>query len=164
MGTSLTTCARALALLAISASWLALGSARLAHADTDTLCVIVRSASKERALDLSKVRRIFLHEATDDADGHRFIPFNAPPHSPERSAFDRAVLSMGREAVAQHWVDQRIRGVAAPRSMPRVDLTARLVARLPGAIAYVRQSQVTPEVRVLRIDGRLPGEPGYPLP
>ena len=153
--------ARALALVALAASWLALGHAR---ARTDALCVIVRSQSKERGLDLGKVRRIFLHEPTDDADGHRFIPFNAPPHSAERTAFDRTVLGLDADEIAQHWIDQRIRGVPAPRTVPRVDLTARLVARLPGAVAYVRESQVTPEVRVLRIDGRLPGEPGYPLP
>jgi hypothetical protein len=39
----------------------------------------------------------------------------------------------------------------------------RLVARLPGGITYARAVQVTGDVRAVRVNGKLPGEPGYPL-
>ena len=38
-----------------------------------------------------------------------------------------------------------------------------LVASIPGAVAFVDAAQVPKGLKVLRIDGRLPGEKGYPL-
>ena len=34
---------------------------------------------------------------------------------------------------------------------------------LPGAITYARVSMVNPGVRILTVDGKRPGEKGYPL-
>jgi hypothetical protein len=38
-----------------------------------------------------------------------------------------------------------------------------VVASYPGAITYVRADMVNASVRVLRVDGKLPGDPGYLL-
>jgi hypothetical protein len=34
---------------------------------------------------------------------------------------------------------------------------------IPGSITFVLASAVTPGTKVLRIDGKLPSDPGYPL-
>jgi hypothetical protein len=39
----------------------------------------------------------------------------------------------------------------------------RVVARLDGAIGYVRADAVSSEVKVLRIDGKLPSDKDYPI-
>lgn len=134
---------------------------RSALARGDALCVIVGGTSGQQGLDLFTLRRIFLNQPTDDADGHRFIPFNAAPHSGDRLAFDASVLRMGADEVARHWIDQRIRGVQSPRTSTSAEITVRVVAKLPGAIAYVRERHLIPQVKVLRIDGKLPSESGY---
>jgi hypothetical protein len=38
-----------------------------------------------------------------------------------------------------------------------------LVNRIPGAITFIDVSQMNSRLKVVRIDGRLPGEKGYPL-
>jgi hypothetical protein len=38
-----------------------------------------------------------------------------------------------------------------------------LVTAIPGAIAFVDARNVHPGVKVVRVDGKLPGEKGYPL-
>jgi hypothetical protein len=38
-----------------------------------------------------------------------------------------------------------------------------LVTAMPGAIAFVDARNVRPGVKVLRVDGHLPGEKDYPL-
>jgi hypothetical protein len=43
------------------------------------------------------------------------------------------------------------------------ELAVRVVGKRPGAIAYVRASYLTAEVKALRIDGRAPGQTGYAL-
>ncbi|HEX7476712.1 MAG TPA: hypothetical protein VF331_02795 [Polyangiales bacterium] len=94
--------------------------------------------------------------------GYR-LPFNAPPHSADRELFDERVLGMEADEAARFWIDQRIRGLQAPRTIPSPELAVRVVGKLPGAIAYVRASYLTPEVKALRIDGRAPGQAGYAL-
>ncbi len=45
----------------------------------------------------------------------------------------------------------------------RVTLVLRVVFNVPGAIGYVRASEVDATVKTLRVDGHLPGEAGYRL-
>ena len=51
----------------------------------------------------------------------------------------------------------------APKTLASTNGVLRFVYNVPGAIGYVRARDVNPSVKMLRIDGRLPGEPGYRL-
>jgi hypothetical protein len=42
-------------------------------------------------------------------------------------------------------------------------MARELVTAIPGAITFLPLDAVTPDVKVLRIDGKLPGDAGYPL-
>ena len=42
-------------------------------------------------------------------------------------------------------------------------MATELVAQIPGAVAFVDASQVPAGLKVIKINGHLPGEPGYPL-
>jgi hypothetical protein len=42
-------------------------------------------------------------------------------------------------------------------------LTKEAIGAFPGAIALVTLGDVKPGMKVLKVDGLLPGEPGYPL-
>jgi hypothetical protein len=65
--------------------------------------------------------------------------------------------------MARYWVDQKIRGISPPRTIPELNLLRSLVAKWPGAITYLPTGLMTPELRPLRIDGKLPGNAGYLL-
>jgi hypothetical protein len=43
------------------------------------------------------------------------------------------------------------------------EMATELVSAIPGAVAFLPASKVTKDLKVLRINGRLPGEKGYPL-
>ena len=43
------------------------------------------------------------------------------------------------------------------------EMATELVAAIPGAVAFVDAAKVPQGLKVLRIDGRLPGEKGYAL-
>ena len=45
----------------------------------------------------------------------------------------------------------------------RFFLLQRLVGRTPGVISYVRRDLVMDVVGTIRIDGKTPDDPGYPL-
>jgi hypothetical protein len=42
-------------------------------------------------------------------------------------------------------------------------MATELISVIPGAIAFIPQTDVKDGLKVVKIDGHLPGEPGYPL-
>jgi hypothetical protein len=42
-------------------------------------------------------------------------------------------------------------------------MATELVNAIPGSVAFVDASQVPKGLKILKIDGKLPGEKGYPL-
>jgi hypothetical protein len=127
------------------------------------LAVVVAESSPLQELSLADLRRIFTSEPFSDPSGTRLVPLNHPPRTPDRAGFDRVVLGMEPDAVAKFWLDRRIRGQpGAPRTVDSLGILLKVVAKLPGAIGYVRP-QYLREVRALKVEGALPGKPGYRL-
>jgi hypothetical protein len=66
--------------------------------------------------------------------------------------------------VGRFWVDQRIRDQGNPPvTVKSPQLLVRAVASLAGAVSYSTESLLTPKVKVLEVDGKHAGEPGYAL-
>lgn len=127
------------------------------------LVIVVATASPMQDISRGSLRRAFLGEPTGGPGG-KIIPLNQPPGSPARSQFDKVILGLEADAVARFWIDQRIRGQGgAPRAIP-AGMLARVVPHLAGAIGYLRANEVVAGIKVVTIDGRKPGDPGYPLP
>jgi len=127
------------------------------------LVVVVSKQLDLRGLSSAELRRLFRGEPIFVHD-IRLVPLNPPPGDAARDEFDRLVLEMSPSQVGRYWLDRKIRsGSPPPRTVPSPALALALVARVPGLVAYVRQVEVAGEVRVLAIDDRAPGSPGYPL-
>lgn len=131
----------------------------------DALVVIIAHGAGITDLSFSVLRNAFRGDYAEYASGKRLLPFNHPTGSPERMAFDHAVLGLDPDAMGRFWVARRIRGEGMPpRAFSGAGLGLRAIAAYPGAITYMRAKQVNATVRVLTIDGHTPGKPGYPLP
>jgi len=128
------------------------------------LAVVVAKSSAVQDLSLLELKRIFTTAGDSDPSGQRFVPFNHPPHTTDRVAFDKIVLELSADEVSQFWIERKIRGMPGPpRSVDSLSLLLRLIARLPGAIGYARPSQLAGDVRAIRINGKLPNDATYPL-
>jgi hypothetical protein len=128
------------------------------------LVVLVARNSAVQDLSMSALRRIFTNEGDTDPSAQRYVPFNHPPHTTDRMAFDKLVFGMSADEVSQFWIERKIRGMPGPpRSVDSLSLLLRLIARLPGAIGYARPSQIAGDVRAIRVNGKLPNDPAYPL-
>lgn len=135
-----------------------------AASDRMRLLVVVARTSTLQNVQLSELRRIFTNEGDSDPSGQRYVPFNHPPHTTDRLAFDKIVLGMSGDEVSQFWIERKIRGLSGPpRSVDSLSLLLRLIARLPGAVSYARATQLTGDVRAIRVNGKLPSDPDYPL-
>jgi hypothetical protein len=127
------------------------------------LAVIVSKGSSLNDLSYTQLTRMYMGELVDFSGG-RLIPLNRSTGTEERQLFDRLVLGKSPDEMARYWIDRKIRGQSgAPKAVEPVDVYERVVAKLDGAVGYVRITDVRPDVKVLRIDGKSPTDPGYPV-
>jgi hypothetical protein len=130
----------------------------------EPLAVVVGKQGALEALSLPELKRLFMGESVVGPKGQKLIALNRDPKSAERVGFDRTVLGMSPEAVARYWIDRKIRGQSsAPKAIEPAAVLQRVVAKLGGAVAYVRAREVSADVKILRIDGKRPGDAGYPI-
>ena len=95
-------------------------------------------------------------------EGQVVVPFSLTPASPERQAFDLAVMGMTPDQVTKFWIDRRIRGQGSPpKSAPSADVLTKVVAKFPGAMGYVPASGLNPLLKAVAIDGKSFDDPAY---
>jgi hypothetical protein len=136
----------------------------LADAQTTSLAVVAAKTSPIQQLSQFELKKLYLGSNISDSSGERIIAFNQAPNSPDRVSFEQRVLGMTPDEVARYWIDRKIRGESgAPKSVGSAELLQRVVSKLEHSVAYVRSDQVRPDVRVVAIDGSVPGDAAYRL-
>ena len=125
-------------------------AATAAGAPEVELVVIVNPSQRTSALSRADLFTVFTSARRQWDDGAAVVAFNSAPDDDTRHAFDRAVLRMTPDEVARFWIDQRVRsGTRPPRQVPDPRMAVRAVAKLPGAIAYVRPELADGSVRIV---------------
>jgi hypothetical protein len=139
-------------------------SAQSEEAPRIELAVIVGTGSSVKGLGQGELRRLYLGEAVTEPGGRKLVPYNHPAQTVFRVGFDRVVLGMSPDEMSRYWIDRKIRGLSGPpRTVDSALLLLRVVERLPGAIGYVQAAHVRGDVRAVPVDGKLPGDAGYPV-
>jgi hypothetical protein len=135
-----------------------------AREGTSRLAVVVAKNSPLQSIGFHDLKRLYMGEQVNGPEGMRLVALNRAPLSTERVQFDKSVLGMSPDEVARFWVDRKIRGQSgAPKTVEPVDLMQRVVVQLRGAVSYCRMDDVREGLRVIKVDGRLPHEGGYPV-
>lgn len=142
---------------------LALGVLALPTASVDAqLAVVVNPAHAEDNISTDRLKRLFLGQAsTFSSGGHAALAL----HLPSSPKFDTQLLGFRQEVVRARWMAMAFRGetTALPPEYPGADEVRKFVREHPEAIAYLPLADVDATVKVLRIDGKGPTDPGYPL-
>jgi len=129
------------------------------------IAVVVHPDVAADNLTLAELRRILLGDREFWSTGVRVALFIRAPVARERDVVVREVCQMTEAQFRQHWIAKVFRNESS--SGPRIVYTSQMaldqVGRTPGAITLVESSAVGKGVKVLRIDGRLPGQNGYRL-
>lgn len=116
----------------------------------EVLAVIVNKANPVRELSQNELRPIFQTTKKAWSSGEDAVPINLPEDNTLRNDFDQAVLGLDPERVARYWTDRKVRGGARPPvRVPNTTAVLKAVATKPGAVGYVRLSEVNPSVRVV---------------
>ncbi|MDF3065123.1 MAG: hypothetical protein K0R38_724 [Polyangiaceae bacterium] len=128
----------------------ALSSSRGSLAGGEPLAVIVNKSNSVSVLSQNELRPIFQTTKKNWDSGQEAIPINLLEDNPLRADFDQAVLGLDPERVARYWTDRKVRGGARPPvRMPTSSAVLKAVASKPGAVGYVRLSEVNNTVKVV---------------
>ena len=132
---------------------------------TRPLAIVVNRSVPENNLSFTELRRIFLGEQQFWPDRSKVTLLVRAPTAYERSMVLDRIYRMDEDRFRQYWIGKMFRAevAAGPKIVYSSEMALNLVSAIRGSITFIPLSAVTPEVKVLRIDGKLPSEPGYPL-
>lgn len=129
------------------------------------VAVVVRPDVPVDNLSFSEVRKLLLGDRQFWSASLRVTLLISAPGSRERDIVLRDIYQMPEAQFRQYWIAKVFRAEAA--SSPRVvysnDMAAELASSIPGAVAFIDASQIPKGLKIVKIDGRLPGDRGYPL-
>jgi len=136
-----------------------------ADASGENVAVVVHPGVPVDNLSLVELRRVLLGDRQFWTSSLRVTLLIRAPRTREREVLLRKVYQMSEAQFRQYWIAKVFRAEAAsgPKIIYSNQTATELVAGIPGAIAFVAASQIPRGLKVLRIDGRLPGARGYPL-
>ncbi len=140
----------------------------LSSAQTNTspdLAVIVNPNNAVDSLRLNDLAKIYRGERQYWKGNLPIVLLFRTPGSYEREVALRVVFQMTDSQYKQYWVSKimRAEATAPPAELFSGGMTKEGVMAMSGAIGCISATEIRPGMKVLRIDGHLPGEAGYPL-
>jgi ABC-type phosphate transport system substrate-binding protein len=129
------------------------------------IAVIVNPKNNVDNLSMAELAKIFRGERQYWRTDLPVLLLLRTPGSYEREVALRSIFRMTESQYKQYWISRIMRAEATspPAELYSSGMTKEGVSSISGSIACISASDVKPGVKVVRINGRLPGEPGYPL-
>jgi len=129
------------------------------------VAVVVHPDTPVSNLTMAEVRKVFLGERQYWSANVPVVLLIRAPVARERSVVLKTIYQMSDSQFKQYWIAKifRAESASAPKVVYSNDMANELVTAIPGAIAFIDTREVRPGAKVIRVDGRLPGEAGYPL-
>lgn len=150
-------------LLASALAGLGMLPARAAGAGD--VAIVVRPETPVDNLSLGDLRRVLLGDRQFWSSNLRVTLLVRAPGAHEREVVLNTVYQMSEAQYRQYWIAKvfRAEAASAPRIVYSSEMAVELASSLPGAVAFVDASQVPKSLKVVKINGALPGDSKYPL-
>ena len=145
--------------------WLAMPMGGGAQQGKSDVAVVVHGDVAIDGMTLADLRRITLGDREFWPGSARITLLLRAPVAHERDVVLKDICQMSEAQFRQHWIGKVFRAdtAVAPKIVYSTEMAIDLVNRMPGAITFIEAGRVNSRLKVLKIDGHLPGEKGYPL-
>jgi len=129
------------------------------------IAIIVNKANSTSSLTARQLKDLFSGGKTRWPDGQKVQALATSPDSPEHPAAIQFLFGMTEQEYRKYTIQANFTGKTdeVPKEAGSPQTVVSQVANTPGAIGFVNASLVGPNVKVVKIDGMAPGDPGYPL-
>ena len=136
-----------------------------ASARAGDIAVVVRPDTPADDLSLREIRDLMMGERQFWNSGLRVTLLIRAPTARERDVVLKVIYHMTEAQFRQYWISKVFRAetTTGPKIVYSNQMAVGLIAALPGSVSFVDTDEVPKGLKVLRIDGKLPGDAGYPL-
>jgi hypothetical protein len=148
----------------IFALFLAVGPG--ASGQADHLAVVVSPDVPLDNLSFYEIRQIFLGSRQFWAPNLRVTLLMQAPGTREHEAALKYIYQMTEAQFRQYWISKVFRAEASsgPKKVFSQAIALEILTLIPGTVVLLDSSQVPKSLKILKINGILPGEQGYTLP
>ena len=145
-----------------------LSSAALAECAAGGLVVVVNKNNPSESLSMAQLRKLMLGDVRNWPDKKPVLVVRRDSSSPVFQCVLSAVVRMSDAEYKRYLMNVEFRGDdAVPLKTANSPANAaKLVVDAPGGITVVESSAAPAAggaLKVVKINGKMPGEPGYPL-
>lgn len=129
------------------------------------IAVVVRPDTPADGLTLPEIRKLLLGEQQYWKGNLRVTLLLRAPAAVERDVVLKVIYRMSEAEFRQYWISKMFRAEVAsgPKLVYSNLMATDLVSTLPGSVAFVDAARVPKGLKILSVDGKLPGQEGYPL-
>lgn len=129
------------------------------------IAIVLHKLSPVENLSLQELRSIFLADQQFWPDRTRITLLVRAPQSDERTFILDRIYEMSEAQFRHYWIAKMFRAEVprGPKIVFSTGMALDLVVAIQGSISFARADAVTDDVKVVRIDGLLPSDDGYPL-
>jgi len=149
----------------VLAALIFLAGPRAHSAEGSAIAIVVRPDVPVDDLSFAELRRVMLGDRQYWSSSLRITLLVRAPGSRERDVVLKSIYQMTEAQFRQYWIAKVFRAEApsGPRIVYSNDMAAELAQAIPGAVTFVDAAQVPSGMKVLKVNGRMPQDPGYPL-
>jgi ABC-type phosphate transport system substrate-binding protein len=143
--------------------WAGLSPSPASSQAAPDIAVVVHPDVAVDNLSVAELRRILLGDREFWTSGVRVTLLIRAPIARERDAAVKDICDMTEAQFRQHWIGKVFRAETAtgPKIVYSGEMAVDQVSRTPGAITFVEATLARKGTKVLKIDGKAPGQPGY---
>jgi ABC-type phosphate transport system substrate-binding protein len=127
------------------------------------LAFVVNKANPVDDLSFQELRKIFLAERTRWPNGKSVTLVMQDEGQSERAVLLRQLYHMTEGDYHRQVLQAEFTGSlqSDPKLLSTPEGVVKFVSFVPGAVGYVTAGEASDSVKVIKVDGLLPGQPGY---
>lgn len=135
-----------------------------AFSRAEEIAIVVNKTNPVKELSLKDLIKIFKAER-QYWDGEKVHILMRESGSWEKEIILKKIYQMSDVALQKFWLGKIFRGEVSdfPLVFSSASMIKRLIKENPGAIGFIDLSSIDGEIKVIRIEGKLPQDEGYPL-
>jgi hypothetical protein len=129
------------------------------------IAVVANTAVPVNNLSLAELRKLLLGDRQFWNSDLRVTLLIRAPMARERDVVLNKICQMTEAQFRQYWIGKvfRAESPAGPKTVYTSEMAISLAGTIPGSLTFVDAAEIPRGLKVLRIEGLLPGERDYPL-
>ena len=142
-----------------------IGIATVGDASGGSFAVVVNKSNATDNVSFSDLVKYLGAEKQGWQNGEKVVILLRETGSEEREILLQKVYKLSEDEFKKMWVGKVYKGEipSPPRVLGSTSALIKAVEGTEGGIGVVKAEEVTADVKVLKIDGKLPSDAGYPL-